>query len=72
VIEARRIVGPGGCVVVSHTNELIHFQPMPPQSLESSPEYRDLAFVFEDRMKTDPLRHLLASILMMRFRVPRC
>jgi len=45
-----------------------HFYPMPPQFMEDSEKYRDLIFVFEDRMKTDPLRYVFASIFVMRLK----
>ena len=45
-----------------------HFFPMPPQFMEASEKYRDLIFVFEDSMKTNPLRYVFASIFMMRLK----
>ena len=45
-----------------------HFYPMPPQFMEGSEKYRDLIFVFEDEMKTDPLRYVFASIFIMRLK----
>jgi SAM-dependent methyltransferase len=51
-----------------------HFYPMPPQFMESSEKYRDLVFAFEEKMRsdekmgTDPLAYVFASIVMFRLR----
>jgi len=45
-----------------------HFYPMPPQFMEGSEKYRDLIFAFEERMKSDPLRYVFASIFIMRLK----
>lgn len=45
-----------------------HFYPLPPQFMEESEKYRDLMFLFEDRMKNNPLRYIFASIFIMRLK----